>query len=223
MVVMADFWLGMEHDPDSLIRVKRSVELCQAQSGMRVLDVGCYHCVAKQFFEKDIEYFGIDVQRYTDDVILIDIDGGFKLPIVFDRILCLEVLEHLKYPRRVLESVRDHLNENGIAVVSLPNEATIWHRIRALFGIIDPQALKENCKHLHLPNISQARSFLYEYFHITKESPYIVLPRTLPKILRTVLMNPLRLLAFVCPSLFSRGTIFVLRIKYPKPVRYLPQ
>jgi SAM-dependent methyltransferase len=210
---MADFWSGMEDDPDSLERIRRSVELLDANDGMSVLDVGCYRCVAKKFLKETVEYVGLDIERYMDGIVLADFDRGFKLPILFDRILCLEVLEHLKYPRRLLVNIIEHLKEDGILVVSLPNEATIFHRIRGFFGLVDPMAFRENGKHLHLPNISQARQFLSEHLTIIEEKPYIVLPISIPKTLRRILSISLALPSLLFPGLFSRGTIFKLRRK----------
>lgn len=52
----------------------------------------------------------------------------------FDRVLLLDVLEHLVQPLRLLEEVRPALKEGGRLVVSVPNVANITVRLALLFG-----------------------------------------------------------------------------------------
>lgn len=51
--------------------------------------------------------------------------GTLIQPHSFDRVYCSEVLEHVQHPERVLQGMSDCLTENGIAVVSVPNESFI--------------------------------------------------------------------------------------------------
>jgi 2-polyprenyl-3-methyl-5-hydroxy-6-metoxy-1,4-benzoquinol methylase len=52
----------------------------------------------------------------------------------FDRVLLLDVLEHLVRPESILAQIRGALNGNGRLVVSLPNVANISVRLALLFG-----------------------------------------------------------------------------------------
>ncbi len=52
----------------------------------------------------------------------------------FDVIICSEVMEHVYFPERVAERVRDHLKPGGIFVGSVPNAFFVKHRLRYLFG-----------------------------------------------------------------------------------------
>lgn len=206
---MVDHFKGLESDPYALARIKKSCELLDMKEGMTVLDVGCYKQVARQFLPKKCKYIGFDEVDYCGDTVVIELDKLTKKMIPkTSRLLLLEVLEHLKLPRRTLSILSSRLTSSGIAVISLPNEATIFHRLRSLLGTPDKQAFGENGKHLHLPNLSQSRRFVSEHFAIQKIVPYVSLPLKLG-ILGKILYIILQPLSQICPSLFSRGFIFV--------------
>ena len=213
MPVMDDPFDGLYNDPYAVLRIKKSIEALDIKPGMSVLDVGCYKEFAKQFLPEGVKYVGID--KIKGD----QIDGGFRLHQKFDRIICLEVLEHLQYPRKTLASIASHLATSGICVISLPNEATLFHRLRGLFGLMDAEAFGESCKHLHLPSLKQARSFVQSCFHVTQEFYYIS-PQAqnsrqawVGKILKLAPDKLWIFLAYSWPSLFARGFIFVCKHK----------
>jgi SAM-dependent methyltransferase len=57
----------------------------------------------------------------------------------FDRVLLLDVIEHMKDPGRLLAECQPALKENGLLVVSVPNIANITVRLKLLFGKFDYQ------------------------------------------------------------------------------------
>lgn len=207
-----DFWPQLHQDPYALARLRKSCELLNAKPGMSVLDVGCHQMEARQFL-KDTEYVGIDTLTGYE------IDGGFSLDQKFDRILCLEVLEHLAKPLSTLLAIRESLEDDGLLVVSLPNEASLFHRMRCLLGIVDAQCFQEGGKHLHLPSESQSRKFLSQYFEIVYQQSYIApsargsLQEWVGRILTLIPDTMHQYLADAVPSLFARGFIFVCKKK----------
>jgi len=209
----------MENDPDAQARIKKSCELLDVKEGMTVLDVGCHKQEARNYLPENIRYCGIDVDKNHVKTVVADIDGGFSIKEKVDRILCLEVLEHLEIPGGTLQSIASNLKDDGIAVISLPNEATLFHRLRCLFGIVDQECFQYGGKHLHLPSLGQSRAFLKQYFVIEDQSFYISQKAigSKQKMLRVMLKffpkALLYLLAKVLPSLFARGFIFKLRKK----------
>jgi SAM-dependent methyltransferase len=52
----------------------------------------------------------------------------------FDRILLLDILEHLSYPERILRQCTELLQKDGEVIVSVPNVANISVRLSLLFG-----------------------------------------------------------------------------------------
>ncbi len=55
----------------------------------------------------------------------------------FDVIICGDILEHLSDPARVLASLTHSLSADGLIIVSVPNVAHLWIRLRLLFGHFD--------------------------------------------------------------------------------------
>jgi 2-polyprenyl-3-methyl-5-hydroxy-6-metoxy-1,4-benzoquinol methylase len=55
----------------------------------------------------------------------------------FDRVLLLDVLEHLRRPEQILRQTHEVLKREGLLIVSLPNIANIYVRLTLLFGRFD--------------------------------------------------------------------------------------
>jgi len=122
-----------------------------------------------------------------------------------------------------LEAIKDSLASGGRVVVSLPNEATLFHRIRCLLGTVDAECFASQGKHLHLPNLRQCRTLLSSCgFQIVEEEYYISLSfqssrqKWLKSLCFLLPESILQLLANAFPSLFARGFIFACRVKSPE-------
>lgn len=199
-----------------------------------ILDVGCFTQEAKKYYPPWVKYLGIDQKAYHRDTKVVELNHGFE-PIPCSHALCLETLEHLIDPEDTLESIQSSLSEGGMVVVSLPNENTLFHRIRALFGTADAGCFSSEGKHLHLPSLRQSRVFLTGKFDILKELYYIS-PTACGSqqawFGRVLMLFPERFHQFFAdrlPSLFARGFIFLLKKKSipdnnltPLPVLSLP-
>jgi SAM-dependent methyltransferase len=134
----------------------------------------------------------------------------------FDIILCTEVLEHLMDPHRHLAKIRDLLADDGVCVISLPNENTLFHRIMSLAGFGVDQCAFELYKHVHLPTIAQSRKFVSGYFHIEREEYYINVGMRgsrapwLGGVLGLLPDSMWEALGRNLPGLFARGVVFKL-------------
>lgn len=193
--------------------------------GSKVLDIGCYTARLLDFLPKDkqIEYWGID---FDEKALEIAKQKGANVkyikfdtePILleqkFDILVAGEVLEHLINPAKILEQMQQLIKPEGIVLISLPNECTIYHRIMCLFGKgVDSLAFKLY-KHLHLPTIKQSEEFVGKYFKIIKKA-YFVNPggkgsrwEILGKITSLFPSSFWRWLGNLLPGLFARGVIF---------------
>lgn len=203
-------------------RVMKSARLLlpYIKEGDTILDVGCFTQEARKYYPRDVKYIGIDNQKFHAATKVVDLNHGFE-PIPCQHALCLETLEHLLDPGDTLESLR--LSVADRLVISLPNESTLFHRIRALFGTVDAGCFSQEGKHLHLPSLRQSRAFLSGTFHIEKEAYYIS-PSACGSqqswIGRVLTLFPdwfHQALADRAPSLFARGFIFLLRKHTPTP------
>ena len=74
------------------------------------------------------EYYTADLNA-SGGTLPVELDGRR-----FDRVLLLDVLEHLTEPERLLAAARGALREHGRLVVSLPNVANITVRLALLLG-----------------------------------------------------------------------------------------
>jgi len=91
-----------------------------------ILNVGCGGRLDdKVCFLGDVR---IDVKRFPSVMLLMDAHFlGFK-ELVFEKILCFEVLEHLESPIKALKEFKRILKEDGEIIVSVPN-VWYWRRI----------------------------------------------------------------------------------------------
>lgn len=181
-----------------------------------ILDVGCFTQEAKKYLPPWTKYIGIDEKPYHKTTQVVNFHHGFQ-PIPCNLALCLETLEHVIDPRDVLESIYTSLAPGGVLVCSVPNEATLFHRLRCLFGTVDAECFSGEGKHVHLPSLRQARNLVREKFQVVSELYYIspsgVGSREawVGRILSLIPDTVHQFLADFCPTLFARGFIFLLK------------
>ena len=111
--------------------------------GRYVLDVGCglgymsELLAARGYFVVGIEHPGAILQAASANVQFMEADLESGLPHLnrtFDFVLCLDVLEHLREPVKLLREIARTLSPNGRLVASLPNSGNIYFRLNVLFG-----------------------------------------------------------------------------------------
>lgn len=195
------------------------------QHKIKVLDIGGYRGELKNILPSNIDYYVLDFDQKALDKAK---KRGAKIEKInfdeqkiswgkekFDIVVATEVLEHLKDPARHLLEIRRLLKDNGVFLVSLPNENMLYHRLMSLFGLgIDYFAFKP-FKHLHLPTISQSRKFLGSQFDIVREDYYINVGAQASRLeflggfLKLIPDFFWEFLAHLWPSGFARGTIFL--------------
>jgi len=166
----------------------------------KVLDVGCGEAYLRARIE---DYVGIDIAGNPD--ICFDLEQGV-LPFddnSFDLAICLDVLEHIQAAHKILEEIfrvsRSHV------VVSLPNEYTLYFRLRFLLG----KPKKElgwfpRNRHKWLASYNQAKEFIGFYagrcgFKVSRDFPLFQYRR----------LNKLMFLLKRFPNLFA-STYWVL-------------
>jgi hypothetical protein len=173
---------------------------------------------ARKYYQRTITYIGLDEKAYHPQTKVVNLHHGFE-PVPCSHALCLETLEHLIDPQDALESIYNSLADHGALVVSVPNEATIFHRLRCLCGTVDADSWASSGKHLHLTNLTQARKFVSKQFDIVSEQYYISPSACnsrqvwVGRILTCIPDSIHQFLADKMPSLFARGFIFLLKKK----------
>ena len=218
-------WARMYHkDKYARARVMTATRMLlpYVKPGDTVLDVGCYTQEARKYLPTGVKYVGVDKQLWLPHVLVRDLET-LKVDSLPNckALLCLETLEHLKHPMRLLKVMKSILQGDGShAVFSLPNEATVFHRLRALLGVVDGECFSEKGKHLHLPSLKQTRRFLASEFDIV-DTRYYIAPSAcgsrqawVGRVL-SLLPDPVhQWFADKVPSLFARGFIFLCKPKF---------
>jgi 2-polyprenyl-3-methyl-5-hydroxy-6-metoxy-1,4-benzoquinol methylase len=116
-------------------------------SNQEVLDIGCGEGIlASEIKQNGNRVTGIDLlpraehQGDLEQYFSADLDQGIQ-PVIealggkrFDRVLLLDILEHLHRPETILLECHQVLGPNGQLIVSLPNVANITVRALLLFG-----------------------------------------------------------------------------------------
>lgn len=110
-------------------------------AGRTVLDVGCGKGYLGEILaRRGYRVTGVERGRdsgFPDSVRLVEADLETGLPAFdscFDYILCADVLEHLRDPRRLLLDLRTLLAPGGRLLASLPNSGHLYFRLNVLFG-----------------------------------------------------------------------------------------
>ncbi len=191
---------------------------------VKVLDIGCYTGDMLKLLPPSVDYYGIDVDGKALEiaetrgakVIRLDLETGIiSLDQKFDIIVAAELLEHLKDPERLILQIKQLLKEGGVVLLSLPNECTIYHRLKVLMGKgIDGTGGFASHYHLHFPTIKQNDQFIERHFQVIKRRYWIHTGEgKIAKVLSKIPDRVWLALAKLRPSLFARGVIYLVKNK----------
>lgn len=139
----------------------------------KFLDVGCHSGALRNYLHQGLAYFGVDgLDNNFENYIKVDLNNT-KLPFEdkkFDAINCSAVLEHLFYPLELLKDMKRVLKDDGVMLVSLPNDKSLNALFCQLFVEIRPYDDNIYGHHWRF-SIKTAREFFEKEFKIIKEAP----------------------------------------------------
>ena len=102
-------------------------------------------------------------EMHCDEVYLADLDQGLpkSLKGPFDLVVMSHILEHLKYPEKILKEIKELLTYDGIIAVALPNVLHYTNRFRCLLGYFSYEdgGIMDNT-HLHFYTFESAANLL---------------------------------------------------------------
>jgi len=184
----------------------------------KLLDVGGDTRLLAKFLSKNknIKYFSLDYfgkHDYIHDL------NEFPIPIAsssFDIIVCLETLEHLLYPHKVMKELVRIAKPEAIFLLSMPNEYNFYCRLNYLFGkktaMQEPFKIVENHRHVHLPRVRDVNKFFSAHIKVL-ETDYQWQSRTgghsrgFKSKLFIFIDNIINSIKNIKPSIFARSII----------------
>ncbi|HEY0167490.1 MAG TPA: bifunctional glycosyltransferase/class I SAM-dependent methyltransferase [Jatrophihabitans sp.] len=120
--------------------------LAAMPSGRRVLDLGCSGGrLSERIRQLGHKVVGVDsleiagVRNRVDDFFLGDLEDGIPEAAGgdFDVVVAADVIEHVRYPERLLRQMTEVLSPNGQIVISTPNFGHWYSRGRVAVGAFD--------------------------------------------------------------------------------------
>lgn len=110
-------------------------------TGKRVLDVGCRNGAITQFFLKGNSVDGLDIDANALKIAAskgiqtrqVDLNGEWNTG-QYDVVVMTEVLEHLYFPKPVIDKVKASLVPGGMFIGSVPNAFSLRNRLRYMLG-----------------------------------------------------------------------------------------
>lgn len=197
-------------------------------TGQRVLEVGCAAgAFGSELVRAGNRVTGIDcepnvpVDAGYENVLFADLEGGLS-PLIgssiepFDRILLLDVLEHLRDPSPVLQGTRRLLAQRGKLIVSVPNGVNLTVRLRVLFGQFryEDRGILD-WSHLRFYTKKTIRTLLDQHGYRITGRHFTIMPleRVIPvrpenRVLRLA-NRLLRVVTAVAPGLFAYEIVLV--------------
>ncbi len=139
----------------------------------KILDVGCCRGGLRKYINQELDYYGVDVlDNNFENYIRIDLNGKM-LPFkskTFDAVNCSDVLEHLFYPLEMLKEIKRVVKDDGVVLISLPNDKGLNRIFLDLFS--DIRSYEDAIFDHHWRfSIQTARKFFQNEFKIIKELP----------------------------------------------------
>lgn len=122
-----------------------------------MLDIGCRTGALTRVYAEGNEVVGLDVDRTAlaeaeqlgIETVWGDLDQGLPFEDEsFDVVVAGEVLEHVRFPDRLLGEARRVLKPGGTLVGSVPNSYRLKSRLRFLLG--RPPEFADDPTHLHM-------------------------------------------------------------------------
>jgi SAM-dependent methyltransferase len=135
-----------------------------------VLDLGCRYGALTRAYLAGNEVVGVDVDRTALaeaaklGIETVWADADEPLPFEdgsFDAVVAGELLEHVRFPDRLVAEVRRLLRPRGVFAGSVPNVFRLKSRLRFLLG--RPPEFQDDPTHLRIYTESDLRRLLSEF------------------------------------------------------------
>ena len=136
------------NDPEAKLRFRKAIAAVDLRGGEAVLDLGAKWGGLATAIHVPVDYTGLDLSHVNAEAAtkagLTFVQGDVTQPLPFagasfDCVFCLELLEHLIAPARLLAEIHRVLKADGRAVISVPSPYSWVEVARELFGLHDTE------------------------------------------------------------------------------------
>jgi len=136
------------NDPEATLRFRKAITAAGLRTGETVLDLGAKWGGLAASIGVQVDYTGLDLSEVNAEaaakagLTFVRGDVTQALPFAdasFDCVFCLELLEHLIAPARLLAEIHRVLKAEGRVVLSVPSPYSWVEVARELFGLHDSE------------------------------------------------------------------------------------
>jgi len=146
----------------------------EEKRGLKFLEIGGGEFGYKYFGNFTKDYTGIDIVQPKENIppvfIKQDLEKDEKLRFndgTFDVIIALDVLEHLNNRHEIMRELKRVLKNEGIMIISLPNEFSyqpIWYHIKGINWMSGSEF-----GHKYMYDLKTAREYIEKHLKIEEE------------------------------------------------------
>ena len=126
-------------------RLPAAIDLLNDQRITSILDVGCGEGTLGQMLGGEYKTVGVDISEQalemasehydsTKQMNVEDMDLSSALDMQFDAVVCMELLEHVFQPKKVLQNIRTVMHDDSLLITSFPNFVFWKHRLDMIKG-----------------------------------------------------------------------------------------
>lgn len=157
-----------------------------------------------------LEY--LEKRGLKEKVFLTDLPS-LEVPKIFDCITCLDVLEHVADDETALLSLREHLDENGILLLTVPAYQNLWSRHDDMAHHVRRYSKKEL--------VGKIRKAGFKIEHVTFFNTFLFLPEAVFRLLKIGEKNDSdifemgKFLNFMLYAIFYCELFFLKIIRFP--------
>lgn len=158
-------------------------------------------------------------RKYCRKVLIYDLENGLPqgLEEKYDAVICSHILEHLRYPEKVLAEIRLILKDEALLIVALPNIMGYRSRIKMILGKFEyEESGVMDYTHLRWYTFKSGKRLL-------EDNGYLVVKAwvdggvpfgRITKFLNTDIQKGIKKILFsISPGFFSGELLYIARIK----------
>ncbi len=213
-----EYWKTRDLGSADLRSVQRAIiieSLLNPNKGEKIIDIGCGRgIVLRHLNTRGYSISGCDISsdtvkalaRRNYDVFLCDLEND-PLPGKYDVVMCLEVLQQVFDPIKIIQIASQSLYPGGYMIISVPNEFHLLSRIKLMLGLSHLGHFEES--HIRLFSPKRARDMFKK---CGLEIDEVISVPVIPPRMK-MLQKIGNILACRVPSLFSLSQIYKLKVQ----------